>query len=433
MNIIDKVVLFVAPETGLKRLQAREKARGFDAATQSRRGDGWAKDGTSHQNNDIQRSVKYLRERSIDAYKNNSNAFSAINKITNNTIGTGIMPTPIAKPGDKPLSSLELKKIKTSWELFVESCDFDEAFNFYGMQTISMRTAAMQGELFVMRQRDAKNQPVPFKLQVLAPYMVDNQKSSLISTRADGNYIVQGVEFSAQGKKVGYWMHRYNPNNEFVMKLAPEFVPVDDVIQIFYKIYPEQVRGVPFGTSAMLNMRDLSDFEDAALMAAKVAACFAAFTTQPKPDENLPGTIDPSGLYSQDNDHIEPGTITYLNPGEEMTFTSPPTPQNFSEFVTKSQQKNAAGYGISYESFTGDYSNVNFSSGRMGWIEMQRQIEDWQYNFFIQQFCKGVWKWFIEGLQIQGIISREGNNCACISANIRSMLFKSRYTTFLSP
>ncbi len=55
---------------------------------------------------------------------------------------------------------------------------------------------------------------------------------------------------------------------------------------------------------------------------------------------------------------------------------------------------------------TGDLGNVNFSSGRMGWIETNRQIKDWQYNMFIPQFCDPVWKWFIEGLKIRGVINK---------------------------
>jgi capsid protein len=99
--------------------------------------------------------------------------------------------------------------------------------------------------------------------------------------------------------------------------------------------------------------------------------------------------------------------MQHLRPGEEITFNSPPTPGNYSEYVTKNQQKAAAGFGITYESFAGDYSNTNFSSGRMGWMEMSRQVEDWQYNMFIPQFCDNVWDWFIEGLNIRGIISKK--------------------------
>jgi len=408
VNIIDKAIAFFSPKAGLERVRSRmqyDKVRGYDGATLTRRGDGWAVGGNKNQNQDIQRSATVLRERSIDGYKNNSNVFRAIRTIQNNVVGTGIMPTPIAKPGDKDISKLELKKIKNSWELFVESCDFDEVFNFYGLQSLSVRNTFLQGEVFVVRQRDAANKPVPFKLQVMAPQMVDIQKNSLILSDRQGNYVVQGVEFDSRGRKVGYWMYEYDPKNEYLIRLAPKFVSKEDVIHVFYKDFPEQVRGIPAGTPAMLNMRDLADYEDAAIMSAKVAASHVAFTTQPAPDGD--DLDDETGEGKNGNEYLEPGLITRLAPGEEVTFNTPPTPQSYSEYVSKNQQKNAAGYGITYEQLTGDMGNVNFSSGRMGWIEANRQVEDWQHNMFIQQFCKPVWKWFIEGLMINGVITRE--------------------------
>jgi lambda family phage portal protein len=406
MSFIDKIIGAVSPQMAYKRelFKAKTNAmrRSYDGATKGRRGDGWAGTNTQNQNTDIQASLTTLRARSIDGYKNNSTVFKAIRTIQNNVIGTGIMATPIAKSGDKALTKTEIKKIKQYWEEFIKNCDFDGMFNFYGMQSLGMRTIAMQGEIFVVRQRDASGF-VPFKLQVMAPMMCDHSKAGYLLANRPNNYIVQGVEFDERGRKVGYWMHEFNPNNEYVMRVAPKFVPVADVIQVFYKEYPEQVRGIPFGTSAMLNMRDLADYEDAQLMLQKVAACHVAFTTKETDDSS----VGVDGNIVEGVDHLEPGLIERLAPGETVTFNNPPTPSSYSEYVSKNQQKNAAGYGITYEQLTGDMGNVNFSSGRMGWIEAQRQIEDWQYNMFIPLFCDGVWKWFIDALIIRGVISRE--------------------------
>lgn len=411
INILDKAISFVSPKYGLERakLRAQENViksakRAYDGATKGRRGDGWTSGGANNQNLDIMRSLHLLRERSIDAYKNNPSVFKAIRTIQNNVIGTGIMPTPVPAAGDtKKLTDTEIKKIKAAWEWFVKNSDFDSFFNIYGLQSIGMRTIAMQGEIFVVRQRDAsKENIVPFKLQILSPHMCDHQKNSFATLRSPDNYIVQGVEFDSRGRKVGYWMHEYNPNNEFALKLAPKFVPAADVIQVFYKEFPEQVRGIPFGTSAMLNMRDLSDYEDAALMAMKVSACHVAFTSSPANDSGIGEESDVIEV-----DHMEPGMIQKLPNGETVTFNKPPTPGGYAEYVSKNQQKSAAGYGITYEQLTGDMGNVNFSSGRMGWIEAQRQIEDWQFNMFIPQFCEKIWDWFIEGLLIKNVISRK--------------------------
>lgn len=412
MNLLDKVISAVSPELGAQRAKFRaiEKTinagiRSYEGATKSRRGDGWTSFNTSENaNSDIQKSLKTLRDRSVDGYKNNGSVFKAIRTIQNNVVGTGIMPTPVSVSGESKLTKGEIQRIKDEWKAWAESteCDFDGFFTQYGLQSLVMRNIAMQGEIFVLKRRDSSSRH-PIKLQVLAPHMVDHTKNSYMITERSGNYVVQGVEFNSQGKRVGYWVFDHNPNNEYTMKLAPKFVSSDDMIHIFYKEFPEQVRGVPFGTATMLSMRDLSDYKDAQLMLQKVSACHVMITTQQESSDGL-GNLDVNTDY--DVDRMEPGMIQKIAPGETVTFNNPPTPSSFSEYVSKNQQENAAGYGITYEQLTGDMGNVNFSSGRMGWIEAQRQVEDWQYNMFIPQFCDKIWLWFIEGLKIKMIINK---------------------------
>lgn len=408
MNLLDKLISAVSPAAGAERAKFRaiEKTinsgiRAYEGATKGRRGDGWGNyNTTENANSDIQKSLKTLRDRSVDGYKNNASIFKAIRTIQNNVVGTGIMPTPVN--ADTKLKPADIQKIKDEWKAWAESteCDFDGFFTQYGLQSLIMRNVAMQGEMFVLKRRDSSSRH-PIKLQALAPHMVDHSKNSYMISEREGNYTVQGVEFNSQGKRVGYWVFDHNPNNEFTMKLEPKFVSIDDMIHIFYKEFPEQVRGVPFGTSTMLSMRDLADYKDAQLMLQKVAACHVAFTTKQETAGNEFDTVTGNEI-----DRMEPGIIERLAPGETVTFNNPPTPSSFSEYVSKNQQENAAGYGITYEQLTGDMGNVNFSSGRMGWIEAQRQIEDWQYNMFIPQFCDKVWGWFMEGLKVKMILNK---------------------------
>lgn len=39
---------------------------------------------------------------------------------------------------------------------------------------------------------------------------------------------------------------------------------------------------------------------------------------------------------------------------------------------------------------SGDLSQINYLSGRMGWIEFQRSIDAWRWRMFIPQFCARV-------------------------------------------
>lgn len=59
----------------------------------------------------------------------------------------------------------------------------------------------------------------------------------------------------------------------------------------------------------------------------------------------------------------------------------------------------AVGSSVTYEQLTGDLSGVNFSSIRAGLIEARREIEQWQAQTFVHQFCRGVRRrWTVEAV-----------------------------------
>ncbi len=82
----------------------------------------------------------------------------------------------------------------------------------------------------------------------------------------------------------------------------------------------------------------------------------------------------------------------------------------------------ATGFGITYESLTQDYSQVNFSSGRMGHIEFQRNIEQWRWNLLIPRLCEPVWDWFVEAAELAGLVSAKRITRASWTAPRREMI-----------
>lgn len=119
----------------------------------------------------------------------------------------------------------------------------------------------------------------------------------------------------------------------------------------------------------------------------------------------IPGIQTEDGINADDReplDYIEPGTFQYGRPGEEVTFSSPPGVDGYADYTKVSLRAIAAGLGVPYEALTGDLSNVNFSSGRMGWLEYQRSLAAWQWTMFIPQFCGAISAWMIDALEFVG-------------------------------
>lgn len=177
-------------------------------------------------------------------------------------------------------------------------------------------------------------------------------------------------------------------------------VPADDIIHLYRLDRPGQVRGVPWVAPIMLRMADYGDAVDAQVMRYKIAACYAAFITSP--------FDSPRGVVEEDEDgqklsKLAPGIIDRLAPGEEVEFGRPPPVEGYDEFANVTLREIAAGRGISYEMMTGDLRGVNFSSGKMGRVEAQRNIDVWQQMLLIPEMCDPMMAWFLEGAELVGM------------------------------
>lgn len=398
MNPVDEIISFINPLAGARRMRARiavNQLRKYDAAGHGRRTNGWGVRNSSA-NIETQLALDKLRARSRDLDRNNPYATRAINRIADNVVGTGIRPT-IKKGSDK---------IKEAWKEWVKECDFDGQITMYGMQRLAIKTMAMSGECVIRKRRTSNNKKsgIPIQLQIFEPEIIDSNRNFRHSNEAgnkDG-YCIQGVEFNKDGKRIGYWLFDHYPDEAITIKsITSKMVPVEDILHLYSIERPGQVRGVPFGCSTFLRLKDFDDYEDAELMRQKIAACFSVFITESL-DTASPGT----GKKSELTEKVEPGTINRLAPGEQVSFSNPPTKEGIDLYSRQILQAVAAGYGVTYEALTGDMRNVNFSSGRMGWIEFQRQIEHYQNNVMIPMFCERIFSWFLEGAEI-GLINKK--------------------------
>lgn len=384
------------------RLRAEMAVRSYEAGSKGRRTAGWktnSRDATAASAEQLQT----MRNRARDMIRNNPYARRGRDAIVNNLVAWGIRTTIPDSAG---------QRLREAFEGWAEtpSCDYYGRQNLWGLQASQCGTMVEAGEYLILRRWDteaARRGEIALRLQVLEPDYLDTTRSLLTN---DGGYILQGVQFDALGRVVGYWMFDTHPGASIPMgrrRLTSRFVPASEVIHGFREDRPGQIRGVTWYAPVMMRMRDYDDFEDARLMAAKVAACFAAFvktggvgSLSPlvgQPDESATG--DKAGL----TDRLEPALIQYLRNDEEIEFAEPPAFNGHREASSIYLHAIAAGLGVTYEALTGDLRGVNFSSGRMGRLEFQRNVDSWRWQTFIPQACDGVWRWFNEAAIMAGL------------------------------
>lgn len=403
MDLITKALSVLSPSAAFKRMQYMKaisetddfmNKRKYEGAGRGRRLGAWGLSNGSP-NTENQSSLEDLRSRAKMLAQNNPYAKNAPKRIANNVVGTGILLTPVHAGKDKQQES----KLKEAWKQWADttSCDFNEQLNFYGLQHLVMRSIPKNGEALVRRiKRKYKKGQVPLEIQILDTEFIDTQKNTLRGL--DGTRIISGIEYNAKGKRVAYWLFKDHPKDGYT---ESKRVKAEDICHIYDMDDAGQVRGITDFASIILRMKDFDEYEDAQLYKQKIASCFVAFRSKaqditPKVSGATPDRDRAGNLL----DRMAPGVIEDLNPGETITFGTPPTTEGFAEYSRQNLQGQAVGLGMSYESFTGDLSNVNFSSGRMGWIEFGRNIEHWQWNMMVPMFLNRVFYWFLEAYSL---------------------------------
>lgn len=422
--MIEKIIEFFSPALALRRERARSavgQLRRFDAASGTHRGKALRGTGTSA-DAEIKAQTARIRARAREQVRNNAWAKKGPQVLRTNTVGKGIRPAINHK------SKVATRKAKELWKAWADKtgCDFYGKNNFYGIQRLVMNHLAVDGEVFVYLRRVPRwkelGLPMPIQLQVLEVDYLDTSKHF---ERTDGrNSVINGIEYDSDGRVVAYHLFKNHPGDAFV---ANEYEtarhPASDILHIFRQDRAGQSRGFSELAAVLMRLHDLDAYEDAQLYRQKVAACFTAFITADS--DGLPGTTKTESGF--DLERLEPGIVERLAPGEEITFSSPPETRSYDEFTRSVLRGVSAGLGITYESLTNDLSGVNFSSGRMGWVEMGRAIQEWQ-ELLENQLCDPVWDFFLKAAQIGRALPKGGRFNVTWTSPRREMLDPTKET-----
>lgn len=391
LNIVDRFVSFFNPEAGMARAKARHllSIRRHEAAGRGRRHPA-ENDLSGTINSDIDAELDILRRRSQNMIGNNGYAGQALNVIANGIVGSGIKPSVVTE--SKELEAMLLKE----WAAWGNrhACDWNGRETFHGIQQQVIRAVFSSGEAIVRRRRTSDG--IGLQLQVHEGDYLDSSMSSMIAT-GDG-YTQNGIEYNADGKVVAYWLfdslETYTPANTITSRR----IPASEIIHVFYADRAGQQRGLPWLRRSYMKLKDVNRYEDAEMLGKIASACHAAFISG-----GVEGIAGLPVVASDDQriDRIEPGMVTYLQPNETVTFNTPPHHGGYTEFMASQLRSTAAGVGTSYEAMTGDYSQVNFSSGRMGWIEAGRNYAE-KRERTMTYFLNRVWEWFMEAMETTG-------------------------------
>ncbi|MGN7613036.1 phage portal protein [Magnetococcales bacterium HHB-1] len=376
----------------------RPKAQ-LEAARAARRFSTW-KVGSESTNTLILQGGDLLRNRARDLVRSNPYAANATASFAAHVVGAGIKPSLLLPDADLK------EKIQRLWLDWVSEADADGQTTFYGLQAMAARSLFEVGETFIRfrprRQEDGLS--VPLQLQILPAEQLPLTKNEQLP---NGRRVSMGIEFDRIGRRRAYHFYRNHPG-DIHQQNGKDFirVPAEEVLHVFQAKQEGQIRGLSQLTPAIPKLHLLEQYDDAELERKKVAAMYAAFVT--KPDfEDAANQEDQIG--DEAAVHLQPGTLEYLLPGEDVKFSDPADVGGaYEAFQYRTLLACCAAMGIPYSNVTGDLKRANYSSLREAKIEFRRRVEPAQNHILIFQLCRPVWNRWINDVALSGVLTLPG-------------------------
>jgi lambda family phage portal protein len=390
----------------------RQTYAGFEGASVAKRMAGW-RPNPSSANELINADLPLLKARARNVYRNTPWGRSAINASVIDMIGIGFYPQPLVE--DEELR----KTISALWKRWAKKADARGRTTIYGLQYIAGSEMVRAGEVLIRarpRRMGEDGLEVPLQFQVLqADHLALDYNDTF-----NGNPIRQGIEFDLIGRRVAYHLWREHPGERplFYSDRTRVRVPASEVCHLFIEEEPNQIRGVPWGASGLLKLRDIDLYDNNELIRKQVATLYTMFIKRKAPeageldDDDIPAPGDSMSSESEDGSaravEWDPGSVIVGEEGDEPSFSDPPdTGATYDPYMKHQARMLAAGFGpigVPYESLTGDYSQVTYLSARAALLKHRRGMESLQENFISPLLCDFVWKHFMDTAVLAGAL-----------------------------
>lgn len=349
-------------------------------------------------NSIVSGSLTTLRNRSRERRRNDGIADAGVEVLVSNIISTGIKPQ--FKTRDADLN----KELAARWLTWTDECDSEGLFDFYGMQALACGSMITNGDQFtrLRARRPEDGLSVPLQLQSLTSDFCPVEKTEMLS---GGNYIVNGVEFNSIGRRVAFWLYREHPGDMMMRRYdnQPVRVPAEEVIHLARIREAGVVRGEPWLARALVSLHEYAQYRDGQAVRQKIASLFTGFV-RPNADGFFSGA-EPANSEGKALAPLQPGLMQELQPGEDVTFSTPPDAGPTYEPFQRGELSNiATSIGVLYEQLTGDYRGMNDRTWRAALNEFGMRLGTWQHHLIVFQYCRPILRRWTEYAVLSGAI-----------------------------
>lgn len=442
MNIFDKIVEVVNPAAAVRREHDRFKLQtirsirnsGYDESGASRNKNsmrGWLASSKTPQE-DIDKNIPLLRQRSRSLYMSAPLAVSAIKTNRTNIIGEGLkLKSTIDAEflGLTPEQATEWQqKAEREFKFWAGSkfCDSTRVNNFYEIQQVACMSWLMNGDACILLEYEKPSRAFPYGLRihliesdrVSTPHTTGNNVYLYATNPDNGNRIFNGVEVDKNNRVVAYHVCNTYPNSNLYAKKEWKRVKAfgdrtgaPGVLMIFETERAEQYRGVPYLAPVIESLKQLTRYSEAEMMAAVINGIFTVFVTSENgtSEFGFTGVVDEEDRVSDDdiNYEIGSGLVNMLNPGEKIEIADAKRPSsNFDAFVTSLAKYVGAALEIPVEVLMKSFMS-SYSASRAALLEAWKAFR-MKRAWIAADFCQPVYELFLSEAIAKGRLHAPG-------------------------
>ena len=354
--------------------------------------------------------AKPLRDQARFLYDNDPTTRQIVDAFVTGLIGKGFTFLVKRKEGDPDANIETIETLFNDWSS-TTICDHDSLSNLMGMCSTVLRAWVLDGGVFVRFIRWPKND-VPIQLQVLEYDYLD---VSMNKSMSNGHSVINGIEYDKNDREVAYYLYDMHPDDRmaggsFTLTAGglrnkslrdTVRVTVAEISFVRNVSRPGQREPVSLLAPVLMTIWDLREYKEAQLKKQKIQACIPAVVVDTAlPDDLVGDMLDEDftlGVETKDiGTTIEPGSVQSLPYGKDIKFPNASTVPN-ELFVERALRDIAGALGLAYEVF--DYSKVNFSSARMGFLQTTRTFERVFNAVLVPQFLDKLGRRFVGALK----------------------------------
>jgi lambda family phage portal protein len=362
---------------------------------------------TGDADSDLLPDLETLRGECRDLSRNTPIGRSAVSSNVISIVGNGLVPHPQLDRNVLNITDEEADEreslIKTEWRLWANTthCDLENKQNFGQITGLVLRSVLDSGDTFALTPvKRRSGNPYSLKVQLVEADRVSNPDSM-----PDSVSIAGGIQVDADGQPIKCHILNGHPGNYITDTTT--WTPVDffgesgrrNIIHVMPIERIGQRRGVPYLAPVVEQLKQISRYTEAELMAAVVTSFFTVFVKSIT-GEGMDPLADVGGSSSDTDYKMGYGNMLDLSPDEDVTFADPSRPnKGYEAFELAITRQIGSALQIPQEILT-KFFNKSYSAARASMLEFWRYVIC-RRGWLVSAFCDPIYElWFTEAVSL---------------------------------